>query len=83
MNATQNARLSSLRPGEVAEIVSVDTDDPALRNRLTALGFAPRTAIVAIRRAPMGDPTEFEIRGARIALRRTESSQITIVQVVR
>ncbi len=80
MNTAQTSLLSTLRTGEPATVVSVDATDEALRHRLIALGFAPGTPVVAVRRAPMGDPTEYDIRGARIALRRTEAAQITVTE---
>lgn len=80
MNTIETSLLCTLRPGEPAKVVSVDATDEALHHRLLALGFAPGTPVVAVRRAPMGDPTEYDIRGARIALRRSEAAQITVAQ---
>jgi ferrous iron transport protein A len=37
--------------------------------RLQDLGFVPGTSLVILRRAPLGDPLEIEIRGYRLCLR--------------
>ena len=46
--------------------------------RLLDLGFVPGTPVTAIKRAPMGDPTTFEIRGYQLGLRRSESEAIEV-----
>jgi len=38
-------------------------------SRLGDLGFTPGTALRIVRRAPLGDPVEIEIRGYRLCLR--------------
>jgi ferrous iron transport protein A len=40
--------------------------------RLADLGFVAGTPVRVVRRAPLGDPLEVEIRGARICLRRAD-----------
>lgn len=71
---------SQLAPGDEARISAVlATGD--IGHRLLDLGFLPDTAIRMIRRAPLGDPIEFEIRGTRICLRRQEARQIRVRRV--
>ena len=69
--------LSSLAPGREAVIAEVDPASPTGR-RLRDLGFVPDTRIVVCRRAPLGDPTEYELRGCRIALRRAEAALVHV-----
>ena len=38
----------------------------------------PLVAVVVIRRAPLGDPVEYELRGCRICLRRSEAERIRV-----
>lgn len=40
------------------------------RTRLLDLGFVPGTVVHVVRRGPLGDPMELELRGYRICLRR-------------
>ncbi|MBF0502709.1 MAG: ferrous iron transport protein A [Candidatus Riflebacteria bacterium] len=69
--------MADMAEGESGCIRSIDGDCPLVR-RLLDLGFVPGTRVAAIRRAPLGDPTTFLIRGYRIGLRRTEASLIGI-----
>ena len=69
--------LSSLRPGDRAVVVGVDVPGGVGR-RLLDLGFVPGTTLQVIRRAPLGDPVAYEIRGSRICLRATEAEQIRV-----
>jgi Fe2+ transport system protein FeoA len=48
--------------------------DRQLSERLRNLGFVPGTEIRVLRRAPLGGPIEFELRGFRICLRREDVS---------
>jgi ferrous iron transport protein A len=41
----------------------------AISTRLEDLGFVPGTALCVVRRAPLGDPVEIDIRGYRLCLR--------------
>lgn len=41
-------------------------------HRLLDLGFVPGTRLRIVRRAPLGDPVEIEIRGTRLCFRRRQ-----------
>jgi len=69
--------LTELEPGSEAVICDVDDDGP-LGRRLLDLGFVPDTPIRMIRRAPLGDPLQFELRGYRVCLRRGEARRIRV-----
>jgi len=69
--------LADLPPGARAEVESVDEDGP-LGRRLLDLGFAPRTQVRVVRRAPLGDPVVYELRGTRLCLRRSEAKRIRV-----
>jgi len=71
------ARLGDLTPGTCAVVRRV-SGDPGLRRRLMELGFVPGTSVVLIRRAPMGDPIELELRGTHFSLRSTEADRIDV-----
>ncbi|TDI20188.1 MAG: ferrous iron transport protein A, partial [Acidobacteria bacterium] len=42
------------------------------------LGFVPGTLVEVRRRAPLGDPVEFELRGTHLCLRRGEAARIRV-----
>jgi ferrous iron transport protein A len=48
------------------------------RRRMLDLGVITGTVIQSLRRSPSGEPTAYEIRGAVIALRSDEASQILV-----
>jgi ferrous iron transport protein A len=81
MNVTlpsaRSVPLSRLAPGQCAEVKAVDGDS-AIGRRLLELGFRPGTPLRVIRRAPLGDPTTYELRGSRFCLRRAEADRITV-----
>lgn len=86
--------LDQIPKGEFVEVVEVvgvvgaagalaaagdDTpeDDPIAR-RLGDLGVRKGTQIEVIRRAPLGDPTVYELCSYQLCLRRTESARIRV-----
>lgn len=46
--------------------------------RLMELGFLPGTRVLAVRRAPGGDPCVFRVDGADIALRRETARRLRL-----
>ena len=71
------ASLAELTPGSEAVVTAVDGDG-AIGRRLLDLGFVPGTVVRVVRRAPLGDPVEYELRGARLCLRRSEAARIRV-----
>ena len=72
--------LAALEPGAEAVIVGVSTDG-VLGDRLLDLGFIPNSRVRVVRRAPLGDPVEYELRGYRVCLRHTEARVIQVRKV--
>lgn len=70
-------RLSDLPPGASAEVVSVSPESPMGR-RLLDLGFTPKTRVRVLRRAPLGDPSVYELRGMRLCLRRGDAAWVQV-----
>lgn len=69
--------LSDVAPGLSAVVVSVEATGPIGR-RLLDLGFLPETLVTVLRRAPLGDPSVFGIRGSQLCLRRSETARIRV-----
>lgn len=67
--------LSALRPGESGIIDSIETSE-AVSIKLMEMGFGKGERVQFIRKAPFGDPIEFEILHYRLALRRAEADKI-------
>ncbi len=69
--------LRELSSGSHACVTGFDL--PAeTRRRLLELGFLPGTPLHAVRRAPLGDPLQVEVRGYHLSLRNREASGIQI-----
>ena len=69
--------LSELPVGDCARVVGLAAE-PELAARLTALGFLPATEVRCRRRAPLGDPRVYELRGTQLCLRRREARLVLV-----
>jgi len=70
--------LSDVPVGGGGSVVGiVDRDDP-VGDRLASLGFLPGTSVTVLRRAPLGDPTVYELRGYQLCLRRREAERVLV-----
>lgn len=58
-------------------MVEVDAPPP-LGTRLRDLGFHPGTSVRCVRRAPLGDPRIYELRGVQLCLRSTEAGLVQV-----
>ena len=74
-------RLSELTAGRAAEVLSV-SGDRELRRRLLEMGFCNGARVELVRRAPLGDPIEFRLRGYLLSLR-NEQAQHVLVKTIR
>ena len=71
-------RLSELPVGAEAVVRGVDPGHAGEGRRLQEIGFVPGTRVRVERRAPLGDPTVFEIRSTRLALRRRGAELVEV-----
>ena len=79
MNSTGTARLGELSRGEGGEIVSVVGESEELVQRLLAMGLLEGSDVEVVHEAPFGgDPVAVRVRGALLALRRSEANYITV-----
>jgi ferrous iron transport protein A len=69
--------LAQLAIGGRAVIRSIEGSDD-ISVRLWEMGLTPGSEIELLGRAPLGDPLEFEIRGYRLSLRRSEAARVEI-----
>ena len=76
------AAAEILRDGghEVGIVASVEAG-PAIGRRLLDLGFIPKTRIRVLRRAPLGDPVSYELRGYQSCLRRRDAARVRVRRV--
>ena len=63
--------------GERARVREISgTDGVAVR--LMEMGVTPGAELQLVGKAPWGDPLEFEVRGYRLSLRRSEAARVEI-----
>lgn len=51
------------------------------QRRMLDMGFVPGATVTVIRRAPLGDPTEYHIKGSDIALRKTDADTVWVEEL--
>jgi ferrous iron transport protein A len=69
--------LDQLPLGESASVSSVEASS-AMAQRLEDLGFVPGTRVTARRRAPLGNPRVYELRGSQLCLRDSEARAVRV-----
>lgn len=60
-------------------VVRAVTGQGSFRRRLLELGLLPGVAVRKTKVAPLGDPIELEVRGARLSIRRAEARGVEVV----
>jgi len=75
MNGARN--IGQLEVGESAALGGMSLPEAAAA-RLREMGLLPGAAVRLVRRAPLGCPIEFEVGGARLALRARDAAQIFV-----
>ena len=70
--------LKRAAPGDELVVHHVEAHRSPASRRLLDLGVLPGTPIRVIRRAPLGDPVVYELRGYRLCLRRSETAHIFV-----
>lgn len=68
------AELTIGQIGRVTQVVSSDE----VGRRILEMGVTPGVEIRRIGTAPLGDPLEFELRGYRLSLRKSEATRIEL-----
>lgn len=69
--------LFNLSVGEFAVIKELNGSDSLIR-KMSSLGLIPGTSIQLIRRAPLGDPIEIQVRHYILSLRREEAEMVIV-----
>lgn len=67
--------LNDLAVGSSARLLQVG-GRRAFRRRLMELGLLPGTSVRVVRRVPVGDLVELEVRGCHVSLRRSEAQHL-------
>ena len=70
-------RLSDLEPGQSGVVVRI-SGRGATRRRIMDMGIVKGSTVKVIRRAPLGDPVEFELKDYNLSLRKREAEKIYV-----
>ena len=68
---------AEMRVGERAVVAQVTGVDEVTA-RLMEMGLIPGVALELLGVAPLGDPLEYELRGYRLSIRRSEAQRVTL-----
>ncbi len=71
-------KLNELKNGQSARIVDMSELSTDIRKKLMIMGMLPNTQVTLIRKAPLGDPLQIEVRGVSLAIRGKIASEIAI-----
>jgi len=72
-----NRVAADLATGQSGRVARVSGSDDVGR-RLLEMGVTPGAEIRRIGAAPLGDPLEFELRGYRLSLRKSEAQHVEL-----
>ncbi|MGV3002413.1 FeoA family protein [Vibrio sp.] len=71
-------KLNELKMGQSANIVHLNALPNDIRKKLMIMGMLPNTPVTLIRKAPLGDPLQVEVRGVSLAIRNKVAEDIEI-----
>ena len=71
-------KLSELKMGQSANIVHLNALPNDIRKKLMIMGMLPNTPVTLIRKAPLGNPLQVEVRGVSLAIRGKVAEEIEI-----
>ena len=74
---TIEKRLSELKPGERGIVTRV-SGSGLIKKRLLEMGLVRGTEVVMVRKAPLGDPIEFQVKGYNLSLRKVEADNVFV-----
>jgi len=72
--------LNELKKGQQGIIVQVGGKG-AVKRRMMDMGVVPGSEISVVRFAPFGDPIEFNIKGYKLSLRKSEAEKIIVEKI--
>ena len=71
-------KLSNVKVEQRVKLLSLDCNK-ILKQRLEDLGLTEGVNITVVRKAPLGDPIEIEVRGFCLAIRRSVADKILVI----
>ncbi|QLC50914.1 ferrous iron transport protein A [Methanolobus zinderi] len=72
--------LDFIEPDTSVKVLKV-AGQKSSRKRILDMGLTPGTRVDVVRRAPLGDPVEFKLKGYNLSLRKREAETV-LVEIV-
>lgn len=79
--SSSHAHLTTLKPGHIAVIASLDTS-PGLHQRLLALGFRQGRQVTMLRQSWFSGPVHVRLGTTEVMMRRRDAQNIKIAPLV-
>ncbi len=70
-------RLDEMERGERGKVIEISSCG-SLRSRIMDMGIVRGAEIEMVRRAPLGDPLEFLLKGYKLTLRKVEAANVLL-----
>ncbi len=81
MQTTPDTSPVKLRDAAIGSVLRVIGYEPTMRDykrKLLAMGLTPGTELRVMRHAPLGDPTEIQVRNFHLSLRKDEADALVV-----
>jgi ferrous iron transport protein A len=72
--------MGELPVGSQARVVEI-AGSGKYQRRMLDMGFVPGAEVTTLRRAPLGDPIEYRIKGTAVALRAKDADSILVEEM--
>lgn len=70
--------LDKIQKGETVKVISIEDSSDELKSHIFNMGLTPGVEVTLIKKAPLGDPLEFRLRGYELALQKKDASKIVV-----
>ena len=70
--------LVDLQKGQVAKVMGLHNDSPAIKRRLLDMGITTGVEVKVKKIAPLGDPVDIELRGYELCIRKKDLAEIDV-----
>ena len=74
----ERGHLSDISKGQVAKVLGLHNENPAVKRRLLDMGITTGVNISITNIAPMGDPISISLRDYKLCIRKADMAEIDI-----
>ena len=74
-------KLSELKIGEKAKVISINNVNPSLKRRMLDMGITKNVLVSIKKIAPLLDPISIELRGYELCLRKSDLNNIEVTKL--